>query len=188
MAYKVTKTPIQDLLVLEPTVFGDERGFFMESFNQQKFNDATGSDIDFVQDNHSRSVRGVIRGLHFQKDHPQGKLVRVAQGAVFDVAVDIRPGSKTFAKWFGIELSAQNKKQLWIPPGFAHGFEVLSDVSDFLYKTTTYYDPLSELGILWCDEKLNIEWRNNGNIIISKKDKLLNSFEDMQQVLYEIKY
>ena len=138
---KVTPTAIPDVLIIEPKVFGDERGFFFESFNQKAFNEATGLDVNFVQDNHSRSAKGVLRGLHYQVQQPQGKLVRVVRGAVFDVAVDIRQGSPTFGKWVGVELSEENHKQLWVPPGFAHGFLVLSESADFLYKTTDYYAP-----------------------------------------------
>jgi dTDP-4-dehydrorhamnose 3,5-epimerase len=155
----VATTAIDGLLILEPKVFGDERGFFMESFNQQAFNDAVGSNQTFVQDNHSRSTKGVLRGLHYQlSPHAQGKLVRVTRGAAFDVAVDIRPGSKTFGRWVGCELSESNHRQFWIPAGFAHGFLVLSDVVDFLYKTTDYYAPNSEGCIRWNDPAIGIEW------------------------------
>src|SRR5829696_2324749 len=136
---KIAPTHIPDVLVIEPKVFGDERGFFLESFNQKAFREASGLQVDFVQDNHSRSAKGVLRGLHYQLQQPQGKLVRVVRGAVFDVAVDIRKSSKTFGKWVGTELSEENHRQLWVPPGFAHGFLVLSDSADFLYKTTDYY-------------------------------------------------
>ena len=160
---KVTPTGIADLLVLEPRVFGDERGFFMESFNQQAFDQAIGARITFVQDNHSRSGRGVLRGLHYQiAPHAQGKLVRVMQGAVFDVAVDLRPGSATCGQWFGVELSGTNHKQLWIPAGFAHGFLVLSDSADFLYKTTDYYAPEFERALSWSDPTLAIDWPLEG--------------------------
>lgn len=169
---KVTPTAIADVLVIEPRVFGDARGFFMESFNQQAFNEATGTSLDFVQDNHSRSSRGVLRGLHYQLDpHAQGKLVRVASGAVFDVAVDIRQGSGTFGKWVGAELTAENHRQLWIPPGFAHGFVVLSETADFLYKTTAYYAPQSDRGILWNDPQIGIQWPDLGmEFVLSDKD------------------
>jgi dTDP-4-dehydrorhamnose 3,5-epimerase len=159
---KVISTAIADVMIIEPRVFGDPRGFFFESFNQREFNAATGTDLSFVQDNHSRSVKGVLRGLHYQLDRPQGKLVRVVRGAVFDVAVDIRPTSKTFGKWVGLELSESNQRQLWVPPGLAHGFLVLSDIADFLYKTTDYYAPVLERCIAWDDSTLAIEWPLNG--------------------------
>ena len=149
---KVTPTAIPDVLVIEPKVFGDSRGFFFESFNQKAFNDATGLNETFVQDNHSRSVKGVLRGLHYQIEQPQGKLVRVTRGAVYDVAVDIRKSSPTFGKWVGVELSEENYKQLWVPAGFAHGFLVLSETADFLYKTTQYYAPAHERCIIWNDQ------------------------------------
>jgi dTDP-4-dehydrorhamnose 3,5-epimerase len=158
MPYQVTQTPLEGVLVLEPTVFGDARGFFFESFNTRDFQQATGLDVTFVQDNHSKSVKGVLRGLHYQVQHEQGKLVRVAQGAVFDVAVDIRKESPTFGQWFGLELSAENKKQLWIPAGLAHGFLVTSESAEFLYKTTDYYHPKFERGLLWNDSDIGIEW------------------------------
>ncbi|RZI72589.1 MAG: dTDP-4-dehydrorhamnose 3,5-epimerase [Pseudomonas sp.] len=148
---KVTATRIPDVLVFEPKVFGDARGFFMESFNSRVFDDAVGRHVEFVQDNHSRSARGVLRGLHYQIQQAQGKLVRVTSGAVFDVAVDIRRTSATFGQWVGVELSADNHRQLWVPPGFAHGFLVLSESADFLYKTTDYYAPAHERSILWSD-------------------------------------
>lgn len=158
MPYQVTTTPIDGVLVLEPKVFGDARGFFFESFNARDFADATGLSETFVQDNHSKSSKGVLRGLHYQTQHAQGKLVRVTHGAVFDVAVDIRPSSKTFGKWFGLELSAENKKQLWIPAGLAHGFLVTSESAEFLYKTTDYYYPKFEASLLWNDPAIGIEW------------------------------
>ena len=158
MAYQVTKTPIEGVLVLEPKVFGDARGFFFESFNARDFEQATELKVAFVQDNHSKSAKGVLRGLHYQVQHAQGKLVRVTQGAVFDVAVDIRKDSPTFGQWFGLELSAENKKQLWIPEGLAHGFLVTSDTAEFLYKTTDYYHPEFERSLLWNDPHLGIEW------------------------------
>jgi dTDP-4-dehydrorhamnose 3,5-epimerase len=157
------KTEIDGVFVIEPRVFGDARGFFMESFNQRQFNDAVGADVAFVQDNHSRSAKGVLRGLHFQKaPHAQGKLVRVAAGAVFDVAVDIRRDSPTFGRWVGVELSADNHRQLWIPAGLAHGFLVLSDTADFLYKTTDYYAPQAEGAVRWDDPDLAIAWPDVG--------------------------
>ncbi|WP_026436726.1 dTDP-4-dehydrorhamnose 3,5-epimerase [Acidovorax sp. JHL-9] len=155
---KVTPTAIPDVLVIEPKVFGDARGFFYESFNQKAFNEATGTNHQFVQDNHSRSAKGVLRGLHYQIQQPQGKLVRVVRGAVFDVAVDIRKSSPTFGKWVGIELTEDNHKQFWVPPGFAHGFLVISDSADFLYKTTDYYAPEHERCIAWNDLNINIQW------------------------------
>ena len=158
MPYQVTATPIDGVLVLEPKVFGDARGFFFESFNARDFEQATGLDVAFVQDNHSKSAKGVLRGLHYQVQHAQGKLVRVTQGAVFDVAVDIRKGSPTFGQWFGLELSAENKKQLWIPAGLAHGFLVTSDSAEFLYKITDYYYPEYERSLLWSDSDIGIEW------------------------------
>jgi dTDP-4-dehydrorhamnose 3,5-epimerase len=158
MPYQVTTTPIDGVLVLEPKVFGDARGFFFESFNARDFEQATGLQHTFVQDNHSKSAKGVLRGLHYQVQHAQGKLVRVTQGSVFDVAVDIRPTSPSFGKWFGLELSAENKKQVWIPEGLAHGFLVTSASAEFLYKTTDYYYPEFEHSLLWNDPELGIEW------------------------------
>ncbi len=155
---KVTFTAIPDVLIIEPKVYGDARGFFFESFNQKAFNEATGLDVNLVQDNHSRSTKGVLRGLHYQIQKPQGKLVRVVRGAVFDVAVDIRKGSPTFGKWVGIELSEDNRKQLWIPVGFAHGFLVTSDSAEFLYKTTDYYAPEHERCIAWNDSSIGVQW------------------------------
>ena len=160
---KVIATKIPGLLIIEPKVFGDERGFFFESFNEKAFNEATGISPHFVQDNHSKSVKGVLRGLHYQlPPKAQGKLVRVVQGEVFDVAVDIRKDSPTYGQWVGEALSADNKKQLWIPPGFAHGFLTLSDTAEFLYKTTDYWSPEHERAILWNDPTLNINWPLNG--------------------------
>jgi len=167
---KVSKTHIPDILIIEPKVFGDERGFFFESYNEEKFYQLTGIRNRFVQDNHSRSSKGVLRGLHYQIKNPQGKLVRVVSGEVFDVAVDIRKNSPTFGQWVGETLSAENKKQLWIPEGFAHGFIVLSDTADFLYKTTNYYAPEYERCILWKDTKLAIDWHYQGEPTLSSKD------------------
>jgi dTDP-4-dehydrorhamnose 3,5-epimerase len=158
MPYQVTITPIDGMLVLEPKVFGDARGFFFESFNARDFEQATGLKVAFVQDNHSKSAKGVLRGLHYQVQHAQGKLVRVTQGAVFDVVVDIRKGSPTFGQWFGQELSAENKKQMWIPAGLAHGFLVTSESAEFLYKTTDYYHPEFERSLLWNDPSIGIQW------------------------------
>jgi len=154
---KIEKTPLQDLLIIEPQVFGDSRGFFLESWSRARFAQA-GLDIDFVQDNHSRSTRGTLRGLHFQTVHPQGKLVRVTAGAVFDVAVDLRSSSPTVGRWFGLQLSAENHRMLWVPPGFAHGFYVLSGIADFQYKCSDVYDPGSELTLRWDDPEVGIEW------------------------------
>ena len=155
---RVTPTAITDVLLLEPRVFGDERGFFLESYNEKVFAQATGLQVQFVQDNHSRSQRHVLRGMHFQTENPQGKLVRVVAGAVFDVVVDIRPDSPTYGSWVGEELSLNNQRQLWIPPGLAHGFLVLSESADFLYKTTAYYHPASERCLAWNDPIVAIDW------------------------------
>jgi dTDP-4-dehydrorhamnose 3,5-epimerase len=155
---KVTHCAIADVLLIEPRIFGDARGFFYESFNQREFSEASGLDLRFVQDNHSKSSRGVLRGLHYQVQHQQGKMVRVTAGEVFDVAVDIRPESPTFGKWVGEILSAENKRQLWVPPGLAHGFVVLSDSAEFLYKTTDYYHPQSEVCLAWNDPVVGIYW------------------------------
>ena len=153
-----TPTAISEVIILEPKVFGDDRGFFFESFNAKAFEQATGLKREFVQDNHSKSAKNVLRGLHYQIQNPQGKLVRVTQGEVFDVAVDLRKSSKTFGQWVGVHLSADNKKQLWVPEGFAHGFVVLSETAEFLYKTTDYYAPEYERSLLWNDPVLNIDW------------------------------
>ena len=169
---KVTPTAIADVLVIEPKVFGDARGFFFESFNQKAFNQATGLHLNFVQDNHSRSAKGVLRGLHYQIQQPQGKLVRVVRGAVFDVAVDIRKGSATFGQWVGMELSEDNHKQLWVPSGFAHGFVVTSELADFLYKTTDYYAPEYERCIAWNDPAIGIQWPLDAAPQLSSKDIL----------------
>jgi dTDP-4-dehydrorhamnose 3,5-epimerase len=180
MPYTVTPTPLEGVLVLEPKVFGDARGFFYESFNTRDFAQATGVDVQFVQDNHSKSAKGVLRGMHYQTQHAQGKLVRVVQGAVFDVAVDIRHGSPTFGKWFGLELSAQNNKQLWIPPGLAHGFLVTSESAEFLYKTTDYYHPEFERSLLWDDADLAIDWPIDKLDVLPQladKDKHASSFK-----------
>ena len=166
----VTPTAIPDVLLLTPKVFGDSRGFFFESFNERVFEAAIGGPAHFVQDNHSRSGRGVLRGLHYQLEQPQGKLVRVVAGAVFDVAVDIRRDSPTFGRWVAAELTADNHHQLWIPPGLAHGFLVLSDSAEFLYKTTDYYAPAHERCILWNDPVLDIRWPLEGQPILSTKD------------------
>jgi len=178
MAMKVTPTSIPDVLILEPEVFGDQRGFFLESFNQKDFVEATGQHVDFVQDNHSRSRKGVLRGLHYQIEQAQGKLVRAVRGAVFDVAVDVRKSSSTFGQWVGFELSEENHRQLWIPAGFAHAFLVLSETADFLYKTTTYYAPAHERAIVWNDPTLDIKWPDLGvPPILSGKDAGASSFK-----------
>ncbi|MCQ4227568.1 dTDP-4-dehydrorhamnose 3,5-epimerase [Stutzerimonas stutzeri] len=177
---KVVETSIPDVLIIEPKVFGDERGFFYESFNAAAFEAATGLKRQFVQDNHSKSQRGVLRGLHYQIQQPQGKLVRVVAGEVFDVAVDLRKSSPSFGRWFGTHLSAQNQRQLWIPEGFAHGFVVLSESAEFLYKTTDYYAPEHERSLLWNDPELGIQWPFDEAPQLSAKDqagKLLRDAE-----------
>ena len=169
----VIQTALPGLLILEPKVFGDARGFFMESYNAKAFQDATGLDVSFVQDNHSRSGKGVLRGLHYQIEQAQGKLVRVARGSVFDVAVDLRKASPTFGQWAGVELSEANNRQLWIPPGFAHGFLVTSDSADFLYKTTDYYAPQHERSLAWNDPTVGVQWPLHlldGAPLLSAKD------------------
>jgi len=168
---KVVKTGIPDLFIIEPQVFGDERGFFYESFNQRLWEEKTGLTTRFVQDNHSRSARNVLRGLHYQETQPQGKLVRVVSGEAYDVAVDIRKDSPTFGRWESALLSAENKRMLWIPEGFAHGFLVLSDVADFLYKTTHYWAPQDERAIIWNDPDLAIDWPLDGEPVLSAKDR-----------------
>ena len=176
---KVTPLAIADVLLIEPQVFGDERGFFFESFNHTKFERAIGRPVAFVQDNHSKSVKGVLRGLHFQHPKPQGKLVRVTQGEVFDVAVDIRKDSPTFGQWVGERLSADNKKQLWIPEGLAHGFLVLSDTAEFLYKTTDYYAPEFDHCIIWNDPVLAIQWPLDSAPTLSSKDQKGQLFSEI---------
>ena len=175
---KVTATAIPDVLIIEPKIFGDSRGFFFESFNQRDFNAATGTDFTFVQDNHSRSEKGVLRGLHYQLGKPQGKLVRVVRGSVFDVAVDIRHSSPTFGQWMGVELNEHDNRQLWVPPGLAHGFLVLSGSAEFLYKTTDYYAPEFERCIAWDDPDLAINWPTSDAMILSTKDKMGQPFRD----------
>jgi dTDP-4-dehydrorhamnose 3,5-epimerase len=167
----VIPTKIPEVLILEPQIYKDGRGFFQESYNKKTFQNLTGIDVEFVQDNHSRSEKGVLRGLHYQIKQPQGKLVRVVRGAVFDVAVDIRKSSPTFGQWAGVELSEDNHRQFWVPAGFAHGFLVLSDNADFLYKTTDYYAPEHERSILWNDPVIGIEWPLTGEPKLSAKDK-----------------
>jgi dTDP-4-dehydrorhamnose 3,5-epimerase len=176
----IIPTAIPDVVIIEPNVFGDNRGFFLESYNEKTFESLTGIKIAFVQDNHSRSAKHVLRGLHYQIQQPQGKLVRVVAGEVFDVAVDIRRASATFGKWVGERLSADNKKQMWVPPGLAHGFLVLSDVADFLYKTTDYYAPEHERCIRWNDPDLNIQWPISGAPIVSEKDEKGELFKDAE--------
>lgn len=177
---KALPLSIPDVVLIEPKVFGDERGFFFESFNQARFEEAIGKSVQFVQDNHSRSVRNVLRGLHYQIQQPQGKLVRVVQGEVFDVAVDLRKSSKTFGQWVGEVLSADNKRQLWIPEGFAHGFVVLSDTAEFLYKTTDYYAPAYERCIRWNDPTLRIQWPAGVQPILSAKDAQGKAFTEAE--------
>ena len=170
---EIIATRLDGVTIVEPTVFGDDRGFFMEAWNQRVFDDAVGSRIEFVQDNHSRSAGGVLRGLHYQLDpHAQGKLVRVATGAVFDVAVDLRRSSESFGQWLGVELSADNQRQLWVPPGFAHGFLVLTESADLLYKTTDYYDAPSDRSLFWNDPEIGVEWPLHGmEPLLSDKDR-----------------
>ena len=180
MSYTVTPTAISDVLILEPKVFDDSRGFFLESFNAQNFAKSTGLNVRFVQDSHSRSTRGVLRGLHYQLQQTQGKLVQVSQGAVFDVAVDIRKSSATFGKWVGCELSDTNHRQVWIPQGFAHGFIVLSESADFLYKTTDYYAPTHERCISWNDPSIGITWPSDITLLLSAKDQQGVSLEQAE--------
>lgn len=177
---KVTSFTIPEIVLIEPKVFGDERGFFFESFNQARFEEAVSRKINFVQDNHSRSMKNVLRGLHYQIQQPQGKLVRVVQGEVFDVAVDLRKSSPTFGRWVGQVLSAENKHQLWIPEGFAHGFVVLSDTAEFLYKTTDYYAPAHERCLLWNDPVLNIQWPLGIAPVLSAKDTQGKPFNEAE--------
>ena len=180
---KVTPTAIADVLIIEPRVFGDERGFFFESFNQKAFDAAIGRHVEFVQDNHSRSARGVLRGLHFQSEpHAQGKLVRVAQGCVFDVAVDIRPASPTYGRWVGTELSEANQRQMWIPAGLAHGFLVVSDYADFLYKATDYYAPQAERALQWNDPDVAVAWPDVGlPVVLSAKDAVAPRLSELNR-------
>lgn len=177
---RVIPTTIPDVLIIEPKVFGDARGFFYESYNQKDFQNATGLKVDFVQDNHSRSAKGVLRGLHYQIQQPQGKLVRVVRGAVFDVAVDLRKSSATLGQWVAAELSEENARQMWVPAGFAHGFLVLSDSADFLYKTTDYYAPEHERSIIWNDPNVGIEWPLDDGPLISERDKIACLFKDAE--------
>ena len=178
---KVTDTQIPEIKIIEPTLFEDDRGFFIESYNQQRFEEAIGYAVSFVQDNHSKSVKGVLRGLHYQlPPKAQGKLVRVIQGEVFDVAVDIRKSSPTFGQWFGLTLTAENKKQLWVPTGFAHGFMTLSDTAEFLYKTTDYYSQEHERSIHWNDSSIGIKWPTTTNPILSLKDNAALEVENVE--------
>lgn len=170
MPYTAIQTALPEVLILEPKVFGDDRGFFFESFNERDFKQATGLGVSFVQDNHSKSSKGVLRGLHYQIQHPQGKLVRVVQGSVFDVAVDLRRSSSNFGKWVGMELTADNKRQLWIPPGFAHGFLVMSESAEFLYKTTDYWYPEHERSLLWNDPEVGVDWPSDHAPKLAAKD------------------
>lgn len=182
---RVIETNIPDVLILEPNIYGDERGYFYESFNQKAFNNAVGSSVDFVQDNHSKSGKGVLRGLHYQlAPYSQGKLVRCVYGEVFDVAVDLRENSSTFGQWVGEIISAENKRQMWIPEGFAHGFYVTSESAEFLYKTTNYYNIESERTISWNDEMLAISWPLTSSPIISSKDKDATSFNEYRKSMY----
>lgn len=177
----IISTPIEGLLVIEPKIFGDERGFFYESFNAQRFRDATGVALDFVQDNHSRSSQGILRGLHYQlPPMAQGKLVRVVVGEVFDVAVDLRSDSDSFGKWYGLTLSAENKRQFWIPPGFAHGFVTRSEHAEFLYKTTAYYSPAHDRAIRWNDPTIAIDWPIEMEPVLSNKDATAPMFADAE--------
>lgn len=177
---KAISTAIPDVFIIEPTVFGDDRGFFFESFNERRFAELTGADVTFVQDNHSRSAKNVLRGLHYQISQAQGKLVRVVSGEVFDVAVDIRKSSPTFGKWVGVTLSASNRRQLWIPAGFAHGFVVTSESAEFLYKTTDYWAQQHERSILWNDPVIGIEWPISDAPILSAKDEKGSSFAEAE--------
>ena len=179
---KVTRLDIEGLCVIEPAVHGDARGYFTETYNQRDMQEA-GLDMVFVQDNQSMSVKGVLRGLHFQKQFPQGKLVRVIRGCVFDVAVDLRRDSKTFGKWYGIELSAENKKQFYIPEGFAHGFVVRSDEAEFCYKVTDFYHPGDEGGLMWNDPDIGIDWGDISDVLLSEKDKNQSSFREIKEMM-----
>ncbi|MCY1336881.1 dTDP-4-dehydrorhamnose 3,5-epimerase [compost metagenome] len=180
MTLTATSTSLPDVIVLEPKVFGDARGFFFESFNAKAFEQATNCTREFVQDNHSRSARNVLRGLHYQVVKPQGKLVRVVSGEVFDVAVDLRRSSPTFGKWTGVTLSAENKRQLWVPEGFGHGFIVLSESAEFLYKTTDYWYPEHERSILWNDPDIGIQWPHSGEPLLAAKDAAAKRLRDAE--------
>jgi dTDP-4-dehydrorhamnose 3,5-epimerase len=180
MSYQVSPTSLEGVLILSPKVFGDARGFFFESFNSRDFLHATGLDVQFVQDNHSKSSQGVLRGLHYQIAHPQGKLVRVTEGEVFDVSVDMRRSSPQFGKWVGVHLSVSNKQQLWVPEGFAHGFVVLSETAEFLYKTTDYYHPEHERSVLWSDPAIGIDWPFDFEPKLAAKDAQAPLFKDAE--------
>lgn len=175
----VIKTSIDGVVIIEPNVFGDERGFFLETFQAERYKELAGIDLPFVQDNHSRSGKNILRGLHFQKTKPQGKLVRVVRGEVFDVAVDIREDSPTYGQWAGVILSEENKRQFWVPPGLAHGFVVLSEVADFEYKCTDYYDPTDEGCLMWNDPAVGIEWPEGIEPILSAKDQAGNTLGEL---------
>ncbi len=184
--FKFIETPLKDCFIVEPKVFGDDRGFFMETYNKKEFEEA-GYTMEFVQDNHSKSKKGVLRGLHFQINKPQGKLVRVISGEVFDVAVDLRKDSETYGEWFGVYLNEENKKQLYVPEGFAHGFLVTSEYAEFCYKCTNFYDPTDEGGLMWNDETVGIDWplNNVDEILLSDKDKINNTFKKINGGLNE---
>ena len=177
--FKFNQTEIEGVYIIEPTIFGDSRGYFMETYNYNEFKEG-GIDVPFVQDNQSKSKKGVLRGLHFQKTYPQGKLVRVTNGEVFDVAVDLRKDSKTYGKWVGVILSEENKKQFFIPRGFAHGFLVLSETAEFIYKCDEFYHPEDEGGLMWNDETVNIEWPEVEGVLLSEKDKVNPKFQDIR--------
>jgi dTDP-4-dehydrorhamnose 3,5-epimerase len=177
---KVVATDLPGVLIIEPKVFGDERGFFYESYNERDFREKTGLDVRFVQDNHSRSARGVLRGLHYQIQQPQGKLVRATAGAVYDVVVDVRKSSPTFGKWLGVELSAENKRIVWVPPGYAHGFVVTSDYAEFMYKTTEYWAPEHERCIIWNDPDIGIDWPVKSAPVLAAKDRMGKRLADAE--------
>lgn len=179
----VIKTPLEGVVIIEPKVFGDERGFFLESFQQERYRELAGIELPFVQDNHSRSAKGVLRGLHFQKTKPQGKLVRVVSGEVFDVAVDINPDSATYGRYEGVILSGHNKRQFWVPPGYAHGFLVLSDIADFEYKCTDYYDPSDEGSLIWNDPEVAIDWPLEEAPQLSAKDSAAPTLQQLRESL-----
>lgn len=183
--FRKTETPIEGLIVIEPTVFGDDRGFFMETYAKREYDALFGREIEFVQDNHSKSRRGVLRGLHFQRQHAQGKLIRVVAGAVYDVAVDLRPGSATYGRWYGVELTAENKRQFYVPPHFAHGFLALADGTEFLYKCTEYYHPEFDGGVRWNDPQIGVDWKlehygfTESELLLSDKDRVQPLLEEL---------